>query len=585
MVLLTSDKGTGKSNAAIVLAREWCKLIGIRFDPERHLAYTNANVMDKIDKLRPFEPIVCISGDSKIKIKYNNIEYEERIDNLINMKNYEVLTYNIKINKFEYKIPEKTILQPIKKNVILIKLENNKTLKITNNHLILTKEGYKKIKDLTDIDEIKTTTEFVKIKNIKTIKNKIEVYDIINISDNHNFVANNIVIHNCDEAVKFASSADWAKKESKQLKEKLAQVRTKHLLFILCFPLKIMKIEKNYLESFVNYWCLTGDTKIITRDKTGMQRSTQINKLNKHNPEVLTYNKNTKKFEFKTYDKQIKTKIDAEIFELELENGQTIKCTDDHPFLTQRGWVRLKDLKQTDKIETYTKKCKYCNKNFEYKKINQIFCSKKCSSAFHARSDRQYLYNKQYRQTHKEQNKQISNQNYYNNHSKRLLQAKTYRKKNRETINKKASIYRQQNRVLLRERDKKYREQNHEKYLEYKRSLWKKYRKNNLNFKLRENLRNALRRVLNAQNTKKTHPIFKYLGCSIEEFKEYISKQFVEGMSWDSWGKDTWNIDHIKPCSHFDLTKESERFECFNYKNQQPMWAPENWSKGDRYVG
>ena len=38
------------------------------------------------------------------------------------------------------------------------------------------------------------------------------------------------------------------------MKKKLAQIRTKHFLFILCYPLKIYKLEKNYLESFTNYW-------------------------------------------------------------------------------------------------------------------------------------------------------------------------------------------------------------------------------------------------------------------------------------------------------------------------------------------
>ena len=64
-----------------------------------------------------------------------------------------------------------------------------------------------------------------------------------------------MVVHNCDESVRFASSADWAKSDSKELRKKLAEVRTKHLLFVLCFPLKIQKMEKNYLESFLNYWC------------------------------------------------------------------------------------------------------------------------------------------------------------------------------------------------------------------------------------------------------------------------------------------------------------------------------------------
>jgi len=116
MVLVTSEKGTGKSSAAIMMARYWCQLLGIRFNPKRHIAYNNADVMRKIDLLNKFEPIIC------------------------------------------------------------------------------------------------------------------------------------------DEAIRFASSEDWNKRENKELKKKLAQVRTKHLFFILCFPLKIQKVDKVYLESNVNYW-------------------------------------------------------------------------------------------------------------------------------------------------------------------------------------------------------------------------------------------------------------------------------------------------------------------------------------------
>ena len=85
----------------------------------------------------------------------------------------------------------------------------------------------------------------MKIKSIKKIGFK-QVYDIINVKDNNNYIANSIVVHN--------SAADWNLKINKELKKKLAQVRTKHLFYILCFPLKIYKLEKNYLESFVNYW-------------------------------------------------------------------------------------------------------------------------------------------------------------------------------------------------------------------------------------------------------------------------------------------------------------------------------------------
>ena len=138
MLLLTSQKGTGKSSAAIMLAREWCKLLGIRFDPNRHIAYTNAEVMNKIDTLNKFEPLVA------------------------------------------------------------------------------------------------------------------------------------------DEAINFASSEDWNKKENKVLKKKLGKIRTKHLLFILCFPLKLKKLDKTYLESYVNYWIDLfdrGKGAIFIRDKNPVKDS------------------------------------------------------------------------------------------------------------------------------------------------------------------------------------------------------------------------------------------------------------------------------------------------------------------------
>jgi len=93
-----------------------------------------------------------------------------------------------------------------------------------------------------------------RIKSIKKVSGTHKVYDVINAGPYHNFVSCNSVVGNCDEAIRFASSEDWNKSHNKELKKKLGQVRTKHLFYILCFPLKIMKLDKVYLESYVNYW-------------------------------------------------------------------------------------------------------------------------------------------------------------------------------------------------------------------------------------------------------------------------------------------------------------------------------------------
>jgi len=93
-----------------------------------------------------------------------------------------------------------------------------------------------------------------KIISITKTKKKVPVYDIVGVNNHKNFLIDNVVGHNCDESVLFCTAAEWAKKENKELKKKLAQIRTKHLLFILCFPLKVSKIESSYLDSFCNYW-------------------------------------------------------------------------------------------------------------------------------------------------------------------------------------------------------------------------------------------------------------------------------------------------------------------------------------------
>jgi hypothetical protein len=79
---------------------------------------------------------------------------------------------------------------------------------------------------------------------------------------------------------------------------------------------------------------------------------------------------------------------------------------------------------------------------------------------------------------------------------------------------------------------------------------------------------------------KKSKRTRELLGCTVEEFKKYIECKFKPGMSWEN--RHLIHIDHIIPCSSFDLTKPEEQAKCFHYTNLQPLWASENLSKGNR---
>jgi hypothetical protein len=59
MLLLTGDKGTGKSSAGIMFCKEWLRLQGRKWDPNKYMAYTNKQLLKLIDELPPFSPILC----------------------------------------------------------------------------------------------------------------------------------------------------------------------------------------------------------------------------------------------------------------------------------------------------------------------------------------------------------------------------------------------------------------------------------------------------------------------------------------------------------------------------------------------
>jgi hypothetical protein len=89
--------------------------------------------------------------------------------------------------------------------------------------------------------------------------------------------------------------------------------------------------------------------------------------------------------------------------------------------------------------------------------------------------------------------------------------------------------------------------------------------------------------ILKKQSTQKNNTSLKYLGCSLKEYKQHLEKQFKSDMNWDNHGV-IWEVDHIYPCSKFDLTIEENIYKCFNYTNTQPLYKSENRSKKDKII-
>ncbi len=61
--------------------------------------------------------------------------------------------------------------------------------------------------------------------------------------------------------------------------------------------------------------------------------------------------------------------------------------------------------------------------------------------------------------------------------------------------------------------------------------------------------------------------------CSVPELKQHLESHWQPGMSWSNYGygSDKWNIDHIIPCSFFNILDPVEQYMCFNYTNEQVL--------------
>ena len=208
-----------------------------------------------------------------------------------------------------------------------------------------------------------------------------------------------------------------------------------------------------------------------------------------------------------------------------------------------------------------------------------------------------------YYDNNKEEKKRLAKEHYQKN--KELIKEKArlrykanidkrraYYEKNKENITRKRKDNYEVWKVKYADKRKQYLEANKKQILEYAAryaaankeiiNIKRKQRRlKDPNYRLACSLRGRVFHALTAQRVSKTNKTFELLGCTIEEARQHIEKQFVEGMSWKNYALDTWHIDHIIPVNTFDLTKEEEQKKCFHYTNLRPLVAKKNLSRPD----
>jgi hypothetical protein len=188
--------------------------------------------------------------------------------------------------------------------------------------------------------------------------------------------------------------------------------------------------------------------------------------------------------------------------------------------------------------------------------------------------------NPNYQKKFREKNPNYVKEYYKNNKEVLLERVKKHYHENKETIlpkiKKRSSKYYYDNRETRLEYRKEYDKNNREKrneYLSNKKKIDPIYRLSCI-------VRNRIYSFLKNKNITKQNKTFTIVGCSPELLKEYLEKQFVDGMCWDN--RNEWHIDHIIPLS---LAKtEEEIYKLCHYTNLQPLWAEDNLRKSNKIL-
>ena len=173
-------------------------------------------------------------------------------------------------------------------------------------------------------------------------------------------------------------------------------------------------------------------------------------------------------------------------------------------------------------------------------------------------------------------------------------QTKKYKEENKDYIKEYMKSYRQENKEKLKEQAKVYYNNNKENrkkyYLDNKKEIKKStnnYRSNRKKidplYKLTNNIRRSINKSINEKRYTKKSRTYEILGCSYEDLKIHLEKQFLDWMNWDNYGNPvdgiiepnkSWDIDHIIPLS--SASNEKELIKLNHYTNLQPLCSYEN---------
>lgn len=179
----------------------------------------------------------------------------------------------------------------------------------------------------------------------------------------------------------------------------------------------------------------------------------------------------------------------------------------------------------------------------------------------------------------------VWNRQYHQDNSSKLIEyTKKYKESNKEAIAEYQQNYQKNNREKIQQQNKEY----HKKYYAKNKSvvLSKNNKRDKVRYKvdpcfaLRKNMASRMNEVFKLKGAKKQYKTEQLLGCSFQEYKDYLESKFESWMTWDNRGLYNgetnygWDVDHIKPLSSAETTEEL--IKLCHYTNLQPLCSYDN---------
>lgn len=282
----------------------------------------------------------CLRGDTLIRFADGSFcSIQDMVKEKEKYVGKEVLTVDPKTGEIK---PNKVFdVYETRKNAVLLRvyLSNNKHIDCTPDHLFLLKSGeYVEAQTLNSGDELMSVDkDLIKVDNLQPLCTREDTYDIT-ITNTPNFSTHaGVFLHNSNPEA------------GGQLVQEYMNI-LKHARAIDSTG----PGGNDSFESKANQMCLRGDTEIrLCTDEDISIRDLVENKEKYVGKYVWSVNEDFQ-IEPTKITAAMKTRPNAELVRVHLDNGEYVDCTPDHRFMMRDGsYVEARDLRPLDLLQAY----------------------------------------------------------------------------------------------------------------------------------------------------------------------------------------------------------------------------------------